>query len=292
MNRLFSSTVLLVMACGSMLGCGEESEPDRAAVLESCAQEHECPDGSMYLVESLNVASAVTDGVVAGFNLKEDDAEDMELCRKREFVSPDGETGVDNQFGNIFGLLPIQVREILPATVQSSIHDGGLLLLFESVDLGGGEYGAVFRRGAGIPHLGTDGSMLAYQTIELDPTPLQGYVAGVNIRQGEIEGGPFNLDFRMRFIAQELGAMLRRTKFRFVEQDDGSLHGLLGGVITIEDILQLVNLLGGDDEELRDVLAAMLPLFVDIRSEPDGDCDSISMAFELRAVPAFTFAPE
>lgn len=291
--RLFAAAAAATLF---QAGCADEPAPQKATSLADCAQSTRCGDGLVFLVDRLNFAVQASDGTAPGFDLDavESTGDGPYDCYKQDLRSPEGDAGIDNQFGSILAALPTQVQTILPATVQSSIYDGGLLMLIEFADAasldGHGETGVVFRYGTGVPLRGTDGGLLPNQTVALDPDPLLGYVGGAGATARGVEGGPFDLRFRMRFISTPVQFSFHRVRFRFARQADGTLHGIAGGVVTLDDVLAVLGLLGGDDTALRETLKGVFPGLADVYNPEAKKCDAISGTLEFRAIPAFIFA--
>lgn len=275
--------------------CAREAAPPEPASLAECAQGARCGDGVVFLVDRLNFAAQASDGTAPGFDLDGlvSAGDGPQDCYKEDLLSPEGDAGVDNQFGAILSALPTQVQTILPATVQSSIYDGGLLMLIEfsgAESLAGrGETGVVFRYGTGVPLKGTDGELLPHQTVALDPDPVLGFAPAAAAERG-IEGGPMDLRFRMRFISTPVQFSFHRVRFRFVREADGGLRGIAGGMVTLDDVLAVLGLLGGDDTALRETLKGIFPGLADVYNPETKKCDAISGTLELHAIPAFIYA--
>lgn len=290
--RLRLLTSLVIAFAGA---CARDAAPPEHVSLAECAQGTQCGDGVVFLVDRLNFAAAASDGTAPGFDLDglESAGDGPHDCYKEDLRSPEGDAGVDNQFGAILSALPTQVQTILPATVQASIYDGGLLMLIEFSAAeslaGSGDTGVIFRYGTGVPLKGTDGELLPDQTVALDADPVLGFANAAAAERG-VEGGPMDLRFRMRFISTPVQFFFHRVRFRFTRQDDGSLRGVAGGVVTLDDVLAVLGLLGGDDTALRETLKGIFPGLADVYNPETKKCDAISGTLEFRAIPAFIYA--
>ncbi len=288
---MYSRLTLAALALLPLFACGADAPAPRKD-LAKCALENVCGTGPIYAADLIDFAVKASDGTLPGFDIDgfQSGHRDPDGCNAPDFTSPEGVPGIDNQLGAILSGLPPQVANIVPATVASSIRDGGLLLLVELMDLdgeAGSENGAVFRYGAGTPLLGTDAMLLPNQTFTLDADPLLGFVDGVRRQDGGFAGGPFTLRFRMRFISTPVEFRLQRARFAFAPNAEGQLEGVVGGAITNDDLLGVLDLLGGDDTELRETLKALLPPFADVMDPETGKCDALSAAVKVRLVPAF-----
>ncbi len=285
--------VLLLIACGE-----PEKKPAPVLTAAACAGEPTCGEATqVYVADYFGFAAKNSDGTLPGFDLDGLDSAKKESsgCYVEDLDSPDGDEGVDNQIGALLSTLPVQISSILPAAIDQAIKNGDLLFLIEVLKPGSLESstptGLVFRYGTGEPLLGTDRQMLPGQTFELDPDFALGHVEGVSGQANMIEGGPLDLRFRMLFISTPVEFTFRKVKLRMEKNDDGTLSGIFGGMITMEDLLGVLGLLGGDDTALRETLEALFPSLADIRNPETGECDAISGALEFRAVPAFIFDP-
>jgi hypothetical protein len=288
-------TALVLAAAGLLFAaCGAAPEA-KGIDLAECAQKSQCGAGPVFVADYIDFAVKASDGTVAGFDLDGIDSAEggFDGCYAKDHVSPDGDTGVDNQLGAVLASLPPQILEIVPAILQASINNGGLLLLMEWVDLslpdkqGDDKEGVVFRQGGGTPLLGTDGNLLPHQTFVLDDDYLLGLGGNLRTIDGGREAGPLTMRFRMQFLGTPVGLTFHKVRLRLKTADDGSLHGVIGGSVTIEDVLEMLSLLGGDDTELREVLKAAFPPLADIRDLESGECTEISAALNVRFIPAF-----
>lgn len=291
------ASVCLAFMLAAMLagGCADDAPPQPPPSVAGCAAGPACGDAVVFVADSIAFAAKDSDGTAPGFDLdglvsRGDGPAD---CYKEDLTGPDGTPGVDNQFGAILAALPTQVQTILPATVQASILDGGLLFLVEfsraAALAGEGETGVVFRYGNGVPLKGTDGALLPNQTLALDADPLLGFVDGAAAGPAGVEGGPFDLRFRMRFISTPVAFSFHGVRFRFTVEPDGGLRGIAGGTVTLDDVLAVVGLLGGDDTALRETLKGLFPGLADIYDPETKRCDAISGTLAIHAIPAFIY---
>lgn len=250
--------------------------------------------GPVYVANEIRFITADADGIAPGFNLDGIDSSGDEPgdCHTADLTAPDGTPGIDNQFAAMFALLPAQVYEIVPAAIDNAIREGGLLFTTEFVGLDDfttpSNIDLVFRYGMDQPLLGTDGRLLPGQTLKLDSEPMLG-IGSANVEAGHIFGGPFDLLFRLRFLATPVAFRFQYAHIDITATADGGIAGILGGIVSLDDVLSVVGLLGGDDTELRETLKAILPAFADIKHPETGRCDSISAAIGFSAIPAFIY---
>lgn len=248
-----------------------------------------CGDGPVVVLDVLEFTTASDDGVVVGFDL-DGLARD---CDRDDLVAPDGTTGIDNQFAAVLEVLPAASANLLPAAIQSAIDDGRMSILFEVVgptDLQtDGPAAVVARLGAGRPFRGTDGRLLRDQTFELDPDPLLGVAQDARVEGGRLLADPFELIVRLDFLGTPVRFRLLHTRVALTVDAEGEVAGVVGGIIPLEDAMQVITLIGGDDTDLQEALAGLLPHLVDIRTSADSSCDGISAALNVHGKPAFIF---
>jgi len=288
-TMVFVGLVLAVGCADPDRAGGADRDTDLAVVLpeDASACGATCGDGPLFAVDSLDFVQPI-DGQVAGFDL--DDDEGAGDCGVADLDSPDGVPGVDNQFGSVMSTLPSTVEAVLPDAIAYAILTGNMTVLVEVVgvaDLSQDAQAAVaVRLGSGAPIV--HGEQIAPgQTFGLDADPLLGFAAQASVSDGVVLAGPFDMDLRLDFLGTPVAFTLRRTRLRMEASADGSATGVIGGVISLTDVQGILSLLGGDDTELRNLLEALVPNLVDARTTPEGDCDGISAALELTAIPAF-----
>ena len=231
-------------------------------------------------------------GLVAGFDLdgETSTAKSPLGCGFGDLQGHGGQLGVDNQFAKVLKILPVQVASTLPDALMTSIRAGGLTVLLEEVGApGASTWAVVLRDGKGKPLLTTDGSMLPNQTFSLSESPLLGYSTTLQTEGEFIISAPFELKFRMIFVATPLAVVLHNAQIRLRSDGDGGLVGEVGGIISIADALVLVGAIGGDDQLLHDQLVELVPAFADVQQTPGGACDGLSVGFGFHAVPTFVF---
>lgn len=248
-----------------------------------------CGDGPVFAVDTLDFVQPV-DGQVAGFDLDGDAGAGD--CGVADLTSPFGEPGVDNQFGAVMSTLPSTVEAVLPDAIAYAILTGNMTVLVEVVGVdalaGEGEQdvAVVVRLGSGVPIVHGE-QIAAGQTFGLDADPLLGFAPTATVVDGSVLTEPFDLDLRLDFLGTPVAFTLQRTRLQLDARSDGTASGVIGGVISLTDVQGILSLLGGDDTELRNLLEALVPNLIDARTTPDGDCDGISAALELTAIPAF-----
>ncbi len=288
----------------AVLGCsdGDADAPADAGVdggadatakdPKTCRQR--CGDGALFVLDQLTLLPADVSGVAAGFDLDGSVSASSSAvgCGFEDLKNRYGDAGVDNQLAKILKLLPPQVGETLPGALATAISAGGLTVLLEEV--GGGSFASgghpqalVIRKGTGKPLLGADGKLLRSQSFGLESDPVLAIVDPLTPDGEGGRGGPMLLKFRMLFISTHLGFDLHSARIRVEPDGKGGIRGEIGGIVTMQDLMGLIGLLGGCDQPLNDQLSELAPVFADSRLRTGGPCSAFSMGFSFHGVPAY-----
>lgn len=293
MSTRIAYAAALALLPALVAGCGDGGGMS-SRKLEACAGAARCDDAPMFVIDRLDFAAVEADGSVNGFDVDNlvSDGEAAADCHAGDYVDPAGHAGIDNQVAKLLDAIGPGYAEQVPATIQSLIGGGGLLLLLESVgvrlDDGEGSGALVIRAGDGVPLVGTDSMLLRDQTFALEPEPLLALTETLSLAGGRAHAGPFVFDLRFYFLSTRIRLPIQATQVTFVTTADDGIAGVLGGYVAIDDALGAARFVGGDDAELGQALQALLPTLADVRV-PDGGCGGISMAFTFHAVPAYVF---
>lgn len=289
--------ILLVLSLGWVAACGEPAVDDteRAVLMEEC---HPDCGGSIFVFNHAALVLPDENGHVRGWNFDGIVNEDggREGCYTVDHVSPDGEKGIDNQFANFLPALGAEsgeaIEDAVPLLLENAIHDGGILILteiFGSDDWSNADsVGIGFRRGTGIPLLGTDGSMLQAQTFSLHEEPWMGGNNDISIVDGVIDDTAGDLAMAITVFGVEYRFTLRQSRFEFeIAPDGSSISGILGGLVPTSDVVTIGEQI--EDRDLGALVSLLGPALADVRSEEDGPCDLISAVVEFSGIPAFVY---
>ena len=286
-HRWTALRLLVVLLCllSGASGCVAEEFS-----LDDCGQT--CGDGPLFLVDRLEFVIDDSDGL-DGFDI-DGQSED---CGSMDGTSPDGVSGIDNQFGAVWDVLPDAVTLTLPNAINTSLRDGSMMVVGElvgppdfSVD---GPAAIVFREGDGDVLIGANGRPLGGQTIDLRAEDnLLGLSDQAEIRDGILEGHDLEMTLRLTYLGTRLELPFVRGRVLASADGEGGVDMKLGGVVPLDAVMDIVLGLGGcGDAMLGETLEALVPLLVDIRTRSDGECDGISGALRAHAVPVYVFAP-
>ena len=290
-NLQSTKWTMCVLATALVAACGAEADPERAAGEEaSLASTH------MAVVTEFGYAVQEPEGVAPGFDIDGRTSVDGDPggCGQADFTSPGGDVGVDNALAHFIPLLEAFSEGATAGLIQGSINEGGLLVMMEwEQDELGVPQALTVRRGAGAPLLGTDARLLSGQSFDLyEDDPLLGVTDNVTLDDRVLLAGPMAL--RLPIVVFGLLYVFDMTNawVRFRIDDDGSmLDGVLGGSITIDNIMELVTVASsrvGDD--LVTLFGPAIRNFADLELDAEGVCHSMSVALVFRGSPAFLYS--
>lgn len=238
------------------------------------------------------------DGTVRGFNLDGLDhmgAPAVEGCFKPDYVSPEGETGVDNQLSSLGAALVVFGADSVSTIVQSMVNEGKLLLIAEVGDLHDWENDPHvtlrFRLGQGPVDVGTDERLVPGQSFD----PLPGYqfeaTTLARVEDGVLYAEAVSVTLPIEMLGVELDFPMLdgRVELR-LDQGEYTIEGRMGGAVPISALDELVAdiyIASGMDEGLTNLVRAVLRGVADLSPRPGGGCDRMSSAMDLGGVRAF-----
>ncbi|MGB0648227.1 MAG: hypothetical protein ACPGQS_13670, partial [Bradymonadia bacterium] len=199
---------ILAAACLSF-GCADDEPETKTQPMESDAEvtaDTTVPyiansgfilEGShANLLKSYSIAVPDDEGFVPGFDLDGIDTEegDEASCRQGDFVDPDGRTGIDNQFADLWSIVEPLVGEATEALIQGAVNEGRIILVVELSGVDNLENDDdvtvhIFR-GRIDPDIGNLGFISPDQTVYVDREfPIE-VVQGAQIVDGEVFARP------------------------------------------------------------------------------------------------------
>jgi len=226
---------------------------------------------------------------------------DVAGCFKGDFVGPNGELGIDNQFATLLPLVEEFVgEENIDALLEGAIANGQLLIMLAltGVDDPLNDDCVDFRLGAGLgtPFLDTTGSYEPYQTFGFDEET----APPSSLQRGRIEDGVFTagpghvvLPVRILDAAFNLDLQFSHARLKVVRDPIAggiTLEGLVSGGIHVDDFNDIVTSLNIGD----DVIGAVVPIvagLADLGMDEDGICKRVSAALKIQSTPAYLHEP-
>jgi len=256
--------------------------------LDDCGRT--CGDGPFFLIDQLAFVLEDDSGL-GGFDL-DGLTED---CGAEDGTNADGAGGIDNQLGAIWDVLPDSAVAVIPVAIDTSLESGAMMVVLELVPGADDEpTELVFREGTGRPLTGTGARPLPNQTIDLiEGSNLLGSAGSLDRTTDGFRADDLDVVLKLEYIDTQVELQVVGGQAELADDGDGGLDLLMGGLVPMPAVMDVVGGLGGDgDDGVRDILEALLPLVVDSRIDPDGECDGLSGAFRGHAVPVFLFDEE
>jgi hypothetical protein len=268
---------------------------DGSAMPDVPEPEVACDDaqaGVLAMVSTLTFARELAPGQVEGLNIdghvSTERTEDG--CFKADFVSPEGEPGIDSQFSTLLPTLEAVGGDAIEGLVQSAINNGELLL---GVELWGVDdlqndacVTARIVRGTGQPALGADGFLLSGQTYERDIEAPGSDLGQVAIVDGILEAGPFDLALPLQVLDRQILLNIREARLRINFAEPTGWSGVMAGGVQVAEIEQLAADVG---ETIGGVLLTVVRNAADLQPDEAGVCQGLSATLLFDARDGYFF---
>lgn len=250
---------------------------------------------SKSVVHTLGLGREDPKGVVTGFNLDGfvSDSRDGRSCFQNDFMSPEGEEGVDNQLATLLPLIDLAGEGALDALLQQAINEGRALMIFDVVQPPGAKDGQVtltVSRGDDRPLLGADSKLLAGQTLALHEMPMLGHTESATLKDTKLVAGPMEVQlpivvFGILYSLTVLDARIEAT----LTADGALVDGRLGGAVTLEEVFRVATTAGERTGGLEMLLGSGIRGSADMLRNDDGECEGLSVGVSFDTAPVFTF---
>jgi hypothetical protein len=301
---MMKTMTCLMLTMGLLFaGCGDDGGTEPGADAAPMLPADDCTTGEshFYVLNTLDIAGE-TMGVAntaPGFNLDGivSDGSDTEGCNAPDYMSPEGEAGIDNALAGLLPILNMFAGDI-SGTIASQINDGSLLVLVEvqhvddftndacvGMNLYVGEVPAM-----GMPTL-EGGLIAAGQTFDINPESVDAMGAPlISVEGATITGGRMNASTPIISIPVPLeeGVVLnlniREARVAGNISANSMSGGLIGGALAVSELASAVEALdigGVDAATVESVLGGQ----ADMRGT-DMECSSVSTALSFTGVDA------
>lgn len=272
------------LLCSPLVGCTPEASGATVTGVVrqvSVARQIEVPEGEALRSEGLNI-----DGLSSARG-------DEAGCRRIDFLSPDGEAGVDNEFSYLFDVIESLFEAgTVEALLQEAIREGRFLMMMqvEGIDDPENDSNVTLRifAGEGTPD-SQGGVILGHQTFDRKPGSEVATARG-RIVDGVLTAGPVDVAFPIAILNVFFDLELRDATIQGRLGEDGGRITVGGGVP-----LELIYNVGAmadamQEDQISPALRTFLPIWADLNPDADGKCQSISANMILDVVPAFLYA--
>jgi hypothetical protein len=222
---------------------------------------------------------------------------DLESCGKKVYTSPEGDVGVDNQFGGLLPVIESKVgSENLGQLLATAIANGQLLVLLsiEGLDdpTNDDEVTVKLAAGTGLPLLDSKGKFITYQSFGLDRETAPVSTLPGKVTNGVLDVGPGEAVLPVRVLDAKFNLNLHGARGRFVLTPEArggglSMNGMIsGGLVTAEfkGIVEKLNI----KQDVISAAVTLVALVADLGySDESGTCTQVSAALKIETTPAF-----
>lgn len=255
-------------------------------------------EGDRYMLEGSHVNITQTirfmeleaDGVARGFDLdgRVSAEGEEESCGHGDFRSPEGREGVDNQLAELWNAVGPLVGEQAHALLQNAINEGRVLLMIEleNVDDLWHDDDVTLNIFKGIlrPDIGTYGVISPDQTFEFDYESPISTIKHVQIQDGQLIAGPFELKIPVTILSLDTIVKLEFGHIQMRIDDQGRMEGFFNGAVHVPTLTE--TLINTDAESEARLVAPFFERNADMM-KVDGVCTYLSMGLSFQATRAF-----
>lgn len=273
-----------------LVACACVEAGDRASVEEEADQS--CVGGSeiALVVRSIRFVRA-EGGVSDGFNLDGEVTEpgDPTGCGVPDFVSPDGEPGIDNSFARLLPILDLTEASAAEEVIATAIQSGDVLLMvrISGIDDWRDDDCVIVEvfQGVGDPLLLTDGRLAPGQTFEIDVEGGRTEVLG-SLTGGVLEARGADIHLPLQVLNAVFDLAIMDAAIRLSVDPEGHARGILGGGLDVAELLGSLTSQGVADEVLE-LVSPVLEGARDLAPDEDGVCTRMSTTIAVEAVETF-----
>ena len=223
-------------------------------------------------------------------------------CKHENFSGPDGEPGIDNQLYRVMGCIPVfwGSEGHLNELRNRMMLDGTMTMLIEVAGIddpkNDSDVKVTISSGQNPMVLDATGKPLPYQSQTIINDPNYSNVLKGKIVDGTLITEPTNIHLK-DVPGWWSDYFFRRGRLQLKFQDDGSLTGVLAGYHAWRPVYDWVAT-GGGQQEYSSGGGTCPGYYNALKRAADGDpdpktgeCQTISAAFKIEAVPAFNIRP-
>jgi hypothetical protein len=257
------------------------------AVLTACNSgetQSQCDEGGeryQFVVTSMGYMRNA-DGISLGYDL---DGTNENICGIRELEGPNGESGIDNGLSYLVPALEASEAKVVEGYINTGIIEGRILLVvaLSNVDSLKNDdcVDVELVIGAGEPLLGTDGGILAGQTLMRSDFPPE-RVEGVAIVDGRLDARPMTLDLPVSILDATFELNMLEGGLRIEFQEDGAATGFFTGSIHQDEVTEILESSDGVGNGIIQMVESIIGLALDMEDE-QGVCSSMSAGLEFTA---------
>lgn len=246
------------------------------------------------VVSRLGFARLV-DSTSEGLNLdaRTSDFRDPMGCFAPDATSPDGRTGIDNNFATLLPALEQIGGDAIEGLIQAAVNSGELLVFatLEYVDDLENDACVVVTvgRAFGTPDLGTDGRIAPGQTFDYHPEIAPTAAGETSIVDGRIVAGTFDFALPVSILGTNIELTARNASLVLDFTGSDTIPGFLAGGIPLSDVMRIADQIDFGDNTIANVVRDLAPSFADLGPDDNGDCQAISVTLLMGATRGYFY---
>ncbi len=291
-THLFAAILLSLaglMGCAAETGAPGPSEPGPGGTTEPLT----CDTGEsyFYLINHVGIPYPDRTGMIEGFDLDGVASEvgDEAGCGHRDFTSPDGVPGVDNQLAMLAN--EISATLDMGQGLEDAIEEGSFAVVaevrnvddFTNDDCVNVSLGLGYLPSGGAPELGADGRPAAGQLYDTR------YLAEASGRivGGRLETDPIRFESELTLVEPAVPIVIEQARLQASISENDIEDGVIGGKVQVGVLEAAVTAMR---PEMAGIASFVLQAQADL--EPaEGSCGALSAGFTFAGVDAVQGAP-
>ena len=282
---------------------GETSSENTAATEDNRYAASEIPPpralgDTFKVVDQLLFPFQEEDQSCKGFDLDDEVTIDKEKdeCGWDDFTHPNGKEGIDNNLARLTPLFDSVGLGQAFQYLQDSIESSGFFLMWEIRGVDDLENDdtieLIFHVGGGAGILGTDGSLVPDQTLCIQNDSPRTKALSARLEDGWVHAQFDSLTMPLVLFERLYEFVFIGARLEARLHPDGTItDGIIGGVLTLDNLLQIAEKGGQNQGGLYETVQFILGPMGDMPTD-EGPCTGLSSAFEFTSLPAFIYPEE
>jgi hypothetical protein len=136
--------------------------------------------------------------------------------------------------------------------------------------------------------VGADDRLEPWQTFDIDPDGVYSRVDGVQIIDGVIEAGPFEMRLPFYIFDFVFELEIHEARIRLQIGSQGRHIGVLAGAVDIDNILSIADDIEGG-AQIYTLLQTLADSYADLLPDEEGVCQALSATMAFETVGAFFY---
>ena len=143
-----------------------------------------------------------------------------------------------------------------------------------------------FLQVSGEPLLGTDGGLLAGQTLQRRTDTPVSTIEGAAIVDGRLVARPMEIELPLSMLDATFELSILGGGIQVDYEEDGLASGFFTGTVTREELLSLLESSPGIGNDVAELVSGLIDIALDVEDE-DGECSMMSAGFVFDAARVY-----